>query len=334
MIMVSIICITYNHEKYLTKTFESMLAQKTNFEYEIIVHDDASTDLSQKIIKEYKEKYPKIFVTILQKDNQYSKGINFISKYIFPKIRGKYIAICEGDDYWIDEQKLQKQFDLMENNKNCSLCIHAGLKIDAKTNNVLEEIRLASSDKYFSFNDAINGLGSKAPTNSFFYRASYVKNIQDYKDKLPKTSVGDYILAVILSLYGDIYYIDEFMSVYRYGVDGSWTTRMNNSVTSYIEFLRKNINMLTVLKTIIPNHYKPFVDEKILDEQIKKKILCGEIDILTNKKCLTMLSTKSKLKLVINYILKKINVSNKNKDKIYSKIRQVRKFIKNDLKLS
>ena len=334
MIMVSIICITYNHEKYLTKTFESMLAQKTNFEYEIIVHDDASTDLSQKIIKEYKEKYPKIFVTILQKENQYSKGINFMSKYIFPKVKGKYIAVCEGDDYWIDEEKLQKQFDLMENNQNCSLCIHAGLKIDAKTNNVIEEIRLASSDKYFSFNDAINGLGSKAPTNSFFYRVSYVKNIQYYRDKLPKTSVGDYILAVILSLYGNIYYIDEIMSVYRYGVDGSWTTRMNNSVTSYIEFLNKNINMLTVLKTIIPNQYKFSVDEKILDEQIKKKILCGEIDILKNKKISTMLSTKSKLKLIINYILKKMNVSNRNKDKIYSKIRQVRKIIKNDLKFS
>lgn len=334
MIMVSIICITYNHEKYLTKTFESMLAQKTNFEYEIIVHDDASTDLSQKIIKEYKEKYPKIFVTILQKENKYSKGINFMSKYVFPKVRGKYIAICEGDDYWIDEQKLQKQFDLMENNKKCSLCIHAGLKIDAKTNNVIEEIRLASSDKYFSFNDAIYGLGSKAPTNSFFYRASYVKNIQDYRDKLPKTSVGDYILAVILSLYGNIYYIDEIMSVYRYGVDGSWTTRMNNSVTSYVEFLNKNINMLTVLKTIIPNQYKSSVDEKILNEQIKKKILCGEIDILKNKKCLTMLSTKTKLKLIINYILKEMNISNRNKDKIYSKIRQVRKFIKNDFKFS
>lgn len=113
---LSIVCHTYNQEKYIRETLEGFLNQKTNFSFEIIIHDDASTDSTPQIINEYQEKYPELIKTILQKDNKYSKNINIWTKYTFPKCQGKYIAICEGDDYWTDEKKLQKQVDFLENN--------------------------------------------------------------------------------------------------------------------------------------------------------------------------------------------------------------------------
>lgn len=114
--VVSILCDTFNHEGFIKETLEGFLKQETTFPFEIIVHDDASKDATPAIIKEYAERYPLIIKTVLQKENQYSQKINFWSDVTFPMAQGKYIALCEGDDYWIDELKLQKQVDFLENN--------------------------------------------------------------------------------------------------------------------------------------------------------------------------------------------------------------------------
>lgn len=114
--VVSILCDTFNHEGFIKETLEGFLKQETTFPFEIIVHDDASKDATPAILKEYAERYPLIIKTVLQKENQYSQKINFWSDVTFPMAQGKYIALCEGDDYWIDELKLQKQVDFLENN--------------------------------------------------------------------------------------------------------------------------------------------------------------------------------------------------------------------------
>lgn len=114
--VVSILCDTFNHEGFIKETLEGFLKQETIFPFEIIVHDDASKDATPAILKEYAERYPLIIKTVLQKENQYSQKINFWSDVTFPMAQGKYIALCEGDDYWIDELKLQKQVDFLENN--------------------------------------------------------------------------------------------------------------------------------------------------------------------------------------------------------------------------
>jgi len=113
---VSILCDTFNHEGFIRETLEGFLKQETTFPIEIIVHDDASTDTTAVIVKEFAERYPLIIKPILQTENQYSKKVNFWSDLTFPMAQGKYIALCEGDDYWIDPLKLQKQVDFLENN--------------------------------------------------------------------------------------------------------------------------------------------------------------------------------------------------------------------------
>lgn len=113
-ILVSVVCDVYNHEPYLRQCFDGFVMQKTNFKFEVLVHDDASTDKSAEIIIEYTNKYPDIFKPIIQKENQYSKGVGIWKTYQFPRVKGKYVAFCEGDDYWIDPLKLQKQVDILE----------------------------------------------------------------------------------------------------------------------------------------------------------------------------------------------------------------------------
>ena len=108
-IKVSVCCLVYNHEKYLRQCLDSLLMQETNFKYEILIHDDASTDGSADIIREYESKFPDIIKPIYQTENQYSKQVQISWTYQYPRARGKYLAWCEGDDFWSDKKKLQKQ---------------------------------------------------------------------------------------------------------------------------------------------------------------------------------------------------------------------------------
>lgn len=135
-IIVSINCLVYNHEPYLKQCFEGFVMQKTNFKFEVLIHDDASTDGSVEIIKEYTDKYPDIFKPYFQKENQYSQGNGFVGgKINRERAKGKYIALCEGDDYWIDPLKLQKQVDFLEKHKEYDW-VYTDIDIEDEINNI------------------------------------------------------------------------------------------------------------------------------------------------------------------------------------------------------
>src|SRR5690625_5413198 len=120
--LVSISCITYDHEKFISDAIEGFLMQETTFPVEINIHDDASTDNTAKIVREYEKKYPNVlFNVIYQTENQYSKRDGSIRRIQHGRARGKYYATCEGDDYWIDPLKLQKQFEFLEFNIHFNL---------------------------------------------------------------------------------------------------------------------------------------------------------------------------------------------------------------------
>jgi len=136
--LVSVCCITYNHELYIRQAINGFLMQKTSFPIEIIIHDDASTDNTARIIKEFEDKYPDIIVPIYQKINQYSLGIKPLQNIVWPIVRGKYIALCEGDDYWIDPLKLQKQVDFLEANPDYGL-VHTSCQHTVKNKNKINQ---------------------------------------------------------------------------------------------------------------------------------------------------------------------------------------------------
>ncbi len=135
-VMVSIHCITYNQEKYISEALEGFITQKTNFRFEAIVHDDASTDPTPMIIKKYTEKYPSIIKPIFEKENQWSKKDGSLGRIMNAHMRGKYVAFCEGDDYWIDPLKLQKQVDFLESHPDFS-CVHTAFKCVDENSNLI-----------------------------------------------------------------------------------------------------------------------------------------------------------------------------------------------------
>lgn len=211
--LVSILCPTYNHEQYIEHALQSFLMQKTNFPFEILVHDDASTDGTAEIIKEYKKKYPETIKPILRSKNIYSTGVRgIVGRYLLPKALGKYTATCEGDDYWIDENKLQKQVDFLEKNKDHALVFHP-VKVfyenGEKEDSIFPEVKSG-----FTIDKLLEG--NFIQTNSVMYRR------QEYKYLALDVMPGDYYLHLYHAQFGKIGFIDEVMSAYRRHSGGIW----------------------------------------------------------------------------------------------------------------
>lgn len=139
--LVTIQCLTYNHEKYIRRCLDGFVMQKTNFRFEAIVHDDASTDGTSKIVREYADKYPDIIKPIFETENQYSKSDGSLNRIMYEHTLGKYVALCEGDDYWTDPYKLQKQVDYLEQHDDVVCSCHRYQILYDQTN----EIELATN---------------------------------------------------------------------------------------------------------------------------------------------------------------------------------------------
>ena len=138
--LVSICCITYNHAQFIRKCLDGFLMQQTNFPIEILIHDDCSTDGTTDIIREYEAKYPELIFPLYEEENQYSRGgAGKMDLYNYRRARGKYIAYCEGDDYWTDPLKLQKQVDFMEANPEYSVCWHRSKQFIVETGEYIED---------------------------------------------------------------------------------------------------------------------------------------------------------------------------------------------------
>ncbi|MBK3869706.1 glycosyltransferase [Pseudomonas stutzeri] len=129
--LLSIVCLTYNHAPFIRKTLESFLQQETDFPFEVIVHDDASTDTTAAIIADYAARYPAIIKPIYQTQNQFSLGVPFSTR-LFARSAGKYIAYCEGDDYWTDPHKLQLQVDFLEQHRDYVMTYHDAFMFNSK----------------------------------------------------------------------------------------------------------------------------------------------------------------------------------------------------------
>jgi len=224
---ISISCISFNHGKYLRQTFDSFLSQKFTGKIEILIHDDCSTDDSVDIIREYCDRFPDIFRPMFEEENQFSKGIaNISGAFNFPRAVGKYIAFCEGDDYYVDDNKLKKQFDYMEAYPECMLCCHS-----AKVHSMDDAYRsydlirpykgshTLTSREVISHNIII-------PSASMFFRAKIGKELPHWYHEC---QIGDAPQHLFALMNGDLYYMDEPMSAYRMGTPGSWTAGMNNS---------------------------------------------------------------------------------------------------------
>lgn len=238
---VSVYCCTYNHEKYIRQTLESFVNQKTNFAVKFIVHDDASTDSTAQIIKEFADKYPDKIFPIFQTENKYSQHISIIEDYICPVIEGDYVASCEGDDFWTDDNKLQLQYDYMQAHPECTICIHDTDVINEDGSYQNKLYNGETVDRDYSMSEIIlAGPSHTGHTSSFFYKRKFASIKKEFQMK----DVSDFSRLLYATSEGYAHYIGKSMSVYRWAADGSWTNRIRKDNKKHIQHCKEVIEGL------------------------------------------------------------------------------------------
>ncbi|WP_298718252.1 glycosyltransferase [uncultured Oceanisphaera sp.] len=295
--IVSICCITYNHKDYVGQAISSFLMQKTEFPFEVLIHDDASIDGAIDVIRMYAEKYPKIIRLIVQEENQYSKGVRLIApRFLFPISKGKYIALCEGDDFWTDCNKLQKQYSFLENNLEYQMHTHLVDILDSTCN---KKAKSKYSKVRFGTHDFKSVLKNQfIPTLSIFCRNEFV-DFLDYFDGPIRS--GDKAIALFNASKGLCFFSDEAMGVYREHDGGVTKTRL--CFESYLRntyALYKGVNLLTACK------FKKEVDSKLAEDEL----LMAKQALINNKMVrffeLLFSSLKNNPFVIFNIIMHKL----------------------------
>ena len=303
-IQVTVFCSAYNHEKYIRQALDGFVMQKTNFAFEVIIHDDASTDGTANIIREYEAKYPAIIRPIYQTENMHSKGINRLTAFMIPMTRGKYIAICEGDDYWTDPYKLQKQFDYMETHEDCTLVAHAAntyyedtctlVPYTAKpdfSNPANRDISVAQLiDNHLIF-----------PTAAMFFKADYYSRHAEFL----KTIVSfDYVYKILLASEGRVHVLPDNMSVYRKGGEGSWTNVVLANPERFMKHIEQSVTNYRKMDEYTGYRFNSEFEKAILNRMFDAYYTLSDIKTLKKEPYLGLYKKMSLKNKVYLYLTK------------------------------
>lgn len=247
--LVSVFMMAYNHEKYISEAIDGVLMQKTNFDFDIVIGEDCSKDNTRQIILDYQKKYPGKFKLLLHENN-----IGAIANQldVFSSCTGKYIAMCEGDDYWTDPYKLQKQVDFLEVNEDFAFCFH---KVKVNRDDKIEDDFMQEVNEITTIYDLAKGLYVR--TLSVIFRSSILKS---FSENQKNNISGDYSLFLLLSEHGKIKYFNETMGVYRIHDGGVWskvneTTRKSDSIDKLFK-LYKYFEHDKMIQSIIGENIK------------------------------------------------------------------------------
>lgn len=220
---ITVIVMTYNQKDYIRESLDSILRQKTNVDFNILIHDDCSSDGTSEIIDEYKKQYPDKIEVIHQKERTFLVvGFNgMLCSYVAPIIESEYIAYCDGDDYWCDDKKLQKQYDFMSSHPGYSMCFHSAYQI--RPNNDMSSKWFIKDEGDIDMFDIISERpGVCVATSSIFLKSDVFKDFSDWRKKYPVEDVPMYITA---AMKGKIHRLKDVMCVYRQFAAGSWSAQ-------------------------------------------------------------------------------------------------------------
>lgn len=245
-VYISVVCTSYNQEVYIRDAIESFLAQECEYKFEIIIHDDASTDHTGKIVKEYADKYPNIIKPILQTKNQYSIYPNKPFINCCNAVNGEYIALCEGDDFWVDKIKLQHQTVLMEKNPNYNICCTNALMLARNGRAVKFSISKSSE---VSIGEVIKKTSQFAPTATYFFKRKVVNELPIWLNKAP---IGDFYIEMYSMYSGEFYYCERITSVYRLNSVGSWTESAKISIDKRLDYVKTILKCNQLMRKDFP----------------------------------------------------------------------------------
>ncbi len=247
--ILTVVIITYNHAKYIRQALDSVLSQKTSFKYSVKIFDDCSTDGAQKIIEEYEQKYPQKVRVFLSGKNLggsgHGNGLRALAS-----VETKYFCILEGDDYWCDNNKLQTQIDVLEADSSLVGCCHNTYIV--QNENITEDnlMRDKNAEKInrATISDIIGGK-IYSHTSSFIYRSKPLgRSVEEsalYKMKYCYPLLGDFFNMMYFSQFGDVFYIDKPMSVYRIHQSGIWSKMKSD------DRIALNIDMMLLYRRLI-----------------------------------------------------------------------------------
>ncbi|OZI13512.1 glycosyl transferase family 2 [Bacillaceae bacterium SAS-127] len=302
--LVSIHCATYNHENYIADAIEGFMMQKTNFDFEVLIGEDCSTDRTREIVEKYIRLYPD-HIRLITSEHNVGARKNLIR--LHEQSRGKYIAFCEGDDYWLDPYKLQKQVDYMESHPECTFCFTNGEVADEKKQLQGRAVIpwLKHNEPYYYGKDHKYLAGELAllgyiPTASFLFP----KHLMDGRpDWYFRVIVDDNSVKLITTSHGYAHFMDEKMCAYRFGLPNSATTRWNkdnNTVEKQIQHNQYFIDLYNYFNEYSNSQYEKDIDEvkKVFEFQIH--ILKGELYELKSERFKDLfdnLSTVEKAKI-------------------------------------
>ena len=237
---------TYNHADYIEDAICSFLRQETTFPFKIFIHDDCSTDGTSEIVLRYAKQYPNIIDAVVESQNIYHRDIKWIDEISRQHQIGKYRAFCEGDDYWIDIYKLQKQIEYMERHPNCTISITNGSKLEANTKEILEnfdkeELLFAKSNHVITLENFCEL--KYPPTASYVFRFSALQGIDE--DIHSECTAGDIKMRLYSMTKGYCFYFADKTCIYRINVAKSATMRwkkynkvmLKNAALTYVDLL-------------------------------------------------------------------------------------------------
>ena len=266
-IMVSVLCTAYNHEAYLREALDSMVGQRTDFAYEILVSDDVSTDHTADIIREYEARYPDKVRGFYMTENLYSQGRDIYYEVFFPNARGKYTAFCEGDDCWTDPEKLQRQVDFLEAHPDYTACVHNTELLKYEGARADDSLVTREDDCDMEFSAILPGMSYAWHTSALLGKTDLLANPPDFYTVAADAGFGDFPYALWLRLNGKIRFLARFMSRYRLssGTD-SWSADLEKQTSRRTRFLRGVIDMLTAFRA----HVRDEALLKLTDEWIDR----------------------------------------------------------------
>jgi len=273
--LVSISLVAYNQGVFIREAIESCLNQQVNFDYEIIIHDDASNDNTASVILEFENKYPEKIIPIIETENQFSKGIEVNAKITIPRARGRYIAFLEADDYWIDPYKLQTQIDFMEKNPDIAMCFTATKRIFTNSSRKSQIKKYRNRDMICSIKDVVRLGGHLVDMGSAVVRRTVFNNIPDWYFCV---QTWDQNIPLLSLLRGNIQYIDKVTSVYRYNLPGSWTRNNVKNLENRIINRKNNIKVIDGFDRDTNYKYHKYVNNKNAPIIIEVLLLSKEQD--------------------------------------------------------
>ncbi|MBB1419449.1 glycosyltransferase family 2 protein [Pseudoalteromonas sp. SG44-1] len=305
--VVSICCITYNHELYIEDALEGFLIQDTDFPFEILIHDDASTDKTAEIIKVYQEKYPRLIKPIYQTENQYSKKVHVSSTFNYPRVKGEYVAICEGDDFWTCKDKLQLQIAQLKANPDYKMSFHLAFRMDQQSKSKVEMGNYKHQFGIVSIEDIVEKKYGQIPAAATIFSSSILPVFTEFMENNTLT-VGDIYLHFFSAyLGGGALFLQKNMSIYRVNISGSWNSVFGSDDDLKLQHLTSRAETYSLLNKYTKGKYNKSFNKSTYISC--KCFLISKSDILLKSKVYNVMkkhvNITQKMKL---FLLLKLNV--------------------------